>query len=509
MLTRPRIRLLIFSIPFLFLTVSFAGLLTKPGDFHFPYDFWHEFYKLHEKTWLFLASLAVFYFFAKRKAFEKIFRVLEEWNDLVFLVSIFFAAFLLRITWCVWVDNQPFGDGIFYLNAARSILRGTGFANGNLQNGFVPTAVAAPGYSVFLAFLIRLFGDRIFPVEVAQSLLSASNCCLVYGIAKKVFGKIPAILASLTLMGCVNAITVSALYRNEHIYLPLTLGAIYFLVSDLEKESWLKIVIAGILLGLSDLSRGIMLSFPVTLPVFYLLSGKNLWRGLAKPAVILFGVLAVVLPWTYRNYQVLGYPIMIASSAGAGFYTMNSPVADPYVTQLVELEKEVPDWRSRHPNEEVARCLVAQKRAMDWIRSDFWRFMRLGAGKLISLYSIKSYWSLYENFYFTKIPDKTRQAVEKPLKKLSIANYAFHFWWFLVGVFVLFLKVAPHDRIGKKILILFVILYLTGIHYLFCGEKRYRYAVEPFIYIISTFAIVYFIDKKRVSSDASPASSGH
>jgi len=214
------------------------------------------------------------------------------------------------------------------------------------------------------------------------------------------------------------------------------------------------------------------------------------------PAYTFFSV-AVVLPWTYRNYKVLGYPVPLATSAGYGFYTMNSPIADPYVTQLIQMEEVHPEYRELHPNEEVASYLGGSRYAKEWILSDPWRFTRLGAGKLISLFGVRSYWTLYDNF--TKYGRTSKSVlVEKIFKKPMLYGYMFHFTLFFLGVFILLFKYGWGRFDSRKMLLLLLIYVLLGVHFLYDGEKRYRYPIDPLIYMTSAFVLVQMVRKDLI-----------
>jgi hypothetical protein len=244
-----------------------------------------------------------------------------------------------------------------------------------------------------------------------------------------------------------------------------------------------------------------MLIFPPFLFFLYLFSERGWKRAVLKSALVTLVSISAVLPWTYRNFKVMGYPVPVCTSAGYGFYSMNSPIADPYTTQLVELSKVHPEFKSLHPNHEVARYIAGSRYAWAWILSDPWRFIRLGAGKLISYFGVNSYWSLMENLgqedsLKTKILFK---AFKKPMRY----GYIFHFSLFFIGVFMLPFKYGLRTFDSKKMLVLVLIYFLIGIHFLFTGHKRYRYSIDPFLFMTSAFALVFVIKKDEISNGLS------
>lgn len=492
-------RHLLLLFPLVFLAVAFSGLLANPSDFYFPYPFWKEALRtLRRFTYVFAAIVFIFSF-RKLPPLQNFFKVLSRINRNQFLFIILSLGFILRVIWSFYSPYQPKADGAGFMALATHLLEENRFSN----DGMLPNASAAPGYPFFLAGVYALFGKSLFAIQVVQSLMNIAVIGFVFLTAEKIFGRAVAVLASAFLAFSLNQILASAMVINEHLYLLAVLPAVYLLANDLEKESWIKLLVAGVLLGISHLARGLLLTFPPLLFFLYLFAGKGWRKSLLKTGMVTLLSVAVILPWTYRNYKTFGYPVLICTSAGYGFYTMNSPIADPYVTQLIEIENVHPEYRGLHPHPEVARYLGGNRYAREWILSDPWRFIRLGAGKLISLYGLKSYWSIEENsgpgnLLQTKI-------LHKVFKKAMRYGYVFHFTLFFLGVFVLLFKYGWTHFDSKKMLILLLIFFLTGVHFLFCGQKRYRHSIDPFLFMTSAFMLVYIVKKDLIADGLSKA----
>src|SRR5687767_11818898 len=62
---------------------------------------------------------------------------------------------------------------------------------------FIPEVLRTPGYPAFVAVIYRLFGERTLPVAIAQSLVFALICLIVYAIATRVAGDRAATVAAL------------------------------------------------------------------------------------------------------------------------------------------------------------------------------------------------------------------------------------------------------------------------------------------------------------------------
>lgn len=499
-MTLPRsVRNLLIFLPLAFLGASFVLLLLNPNELYWPYSFWGEFSRIWKKTYFFFIAL-IGLLWAKKKGWTSVWiQKIESIPEKKFLWGIFAIAAGLRLAWVLVSDNQPYADGLTMWEQAKHMVNGLGFTS----NGIDPTAVEAPGYPFFLALLIKFLGENIFAVKISHIFWSAPIPVLMYFIGKAAFGKPVGILTAVFVAFCPNAILATSLFMNEHPYLLFTLLALLLILSDLNHPHWIKLALAGVFLGLSDLTRGVFFLFPFALIIYYAVAGKDLVVSVRNTLLVLGFTAVVVLPWTYRNYKVLGYPIPICTSAGSGLYVMNSPIADPYTTELMELKKYHPDWQKFHPNPEVARYLAGSKYAMDWIRSDFRRFMKLGAGKIIAYFGLNKAWS---NYYNTKGSHKFLEEslfiklTEQPLKYY----FAFHFSWFLLGIYFLLKRYLFRDRMEGPQLIFFTVLFIIGMHFLFTGWPRYRYTLEPFVYLLSAFAISHLISPSYAESHSPP-----
>lgn len=489
---------LLLLFPVGFLAIAFLFLFLNPNELYFPYNFWHEFLNLWKKTYFFFISLGAI-LWARRKGLTAPWaKALDRTNEIVFLSILLLVSLLFRLGWVLWNDNQPYTDGLLMWREAQFMAAGKGFTNDGLE----PTAIISPGYPFFLAGMIRLFGENLLAVKIVHVALSAAVPLLVYFIGREVFGKPTGLLAAAFLAVCPNAILGTAIFMNEHLYLPVTLLALALLLSDLRKPSLLKLIAAGVCFGLSDLTRGVFFLFPLLLLPLYLIARRTLREAWVKSALVVLGTAWVVLPWTYRNDRVMGYPVPVCTSAGIGLYSMNSAIADPYTTQLAELQKEHPEWVEFHPHPEVARYLAGSHYAIQWIRSDFRRFMKLGAGKLIAFFGLNTTWTNYHNAHgSTKFKPDT--PVFEASEQLLKYYFAFHFCWFLVGGVILLTRYLFQDPAGMKTFVFVTLQFIIGMHFLFAGWPRYRYGMEPWIYLMSAFALIHFLDRSYVESYSS------
>src|ERR1700739_2000756 len=109
-----------------------------------------------------------------------------QWTrkDTVALLSVFFAALIIRITFVVFVHPAPVSDFGWYYGRALAIVHGLGYS----VKG-APTAFFPPGWPFFLAGVIQVFGPPVAVAEVVQATLGALTAGLVFLIGRIVGGR--------------------------------------------------------------------------------------------------------------------------------------------------------------------------------------------------------------------------------------------------------------------------------------------------------------------------------
>src|SRR5581483_1145607 len=99
----------------------------------------------------------------------------------------------------------------------------------------------------------------------------------------------------------------------------LTLALWLFLAAGERARPWPMLVAAGLVVGFGALVRGQLLLLPlVALPAWALARG---WRAALAHALVTGAIaLAVITPWTVRNYLEANAVVPIATNSGVDFY---------------------------------------------------------------------------------------------------------------------------------------------------------------------------------------------
>lgn len=239
------------------------------------------------------------------------------------LRMIFAVALALRLGYAGMAPAEvtfPGDDADRYMTTAQGLLQGRGYANGDAR------AYQPPLFAFAEAALFRVTGVRPAAVEVALAVVGALHCVFLALWAGR--------MASSPLAGNVAG-ALAAVYPplvryphtrlTETLFLCLLTAGLFAAVRAQERSSMAGFLGAGALVGLSALTResGILL-LPAIGVWLYLVGGSVRDNG-ARLAALVIGASLVILPWTVRNWVVLGTAVPIATNGGINFYLGNSP----------------------------------------------------------------------------------------------------------------------------------------------------------------------------------------
>ena len=195
----------------------------------------------------------------------------------------------------------------------RNLWRGYGLTY-NPELG--PTVYRGPIYPAFIASLLLLTsGAYPYAIWIAQSILNGITCLLVYYISDRCWNKKVAIFSGL---GCAihpMLFFYSPRMLNEILLAFLLVSLIYITISFLgECSSTLSAIVIGVLLALLCLTKGTFLPLIIILPLTIILSSS--WIEYKKILIIPSVAVLVILPWTIRNYLLVGNLVPVHTGMG-------------------------------------------------------------------------------------------------------------------------------------------------------------------------------------------------
>jgi len=231
---------------------------------------------------------------------------------------VFTVALAVRILFLVAPPEPEWKpDSSAYDTLALGLLDGKGYVNSRGE----AISFRPPGYPLFLAAVYGAVGHNLGAVRLAQAVLDAATCLIVYVLAHRMFGARTALVAAGLATFSLGQIYTARLILTESLFTFLVVLSVLLLHVGLVRPSWTALGGAGFALGLGALTKGTLLLAP-------LLLGWVIWRasqGSARVAlgrwtmvVLCFGL--ALFPWTIRNYRVHHRLVLVSTQVGYLMY---------------------------------------------------------------------------------------------------------------------------------------------------------------------------------------------
>lgn len=241
---------------------------------------------------------------------------------------------------------------------ARNLIQGLGFSGTYLVEGLHPTSVMAPFYPYFLAAIYTIFGitpTAFIVVQLVQAVVQAGAVVLLFTIGRQIFNTSVGILAGLGLVLFPDHVFGVTIIHQLTFSTFVILLLVYGLLRLKEDQSLILAAACGGILGIATLVIPTVLYFAPIIPLWLLwraYPSQVALRKAFKTAVIITVVsLAVVAPWTIRNYLIHDQFVLM-KLVGWNFWRGNVPPAiytgvpnnlddaAPAVQQQVKLSSE-------------------------------------------------------------------------------------------------------------------------------------------------------------------------
>jgi len=241
--------------------------------------------------------------------------------------TIFAAALALRLLYLHEIGPHdpyfeiPATDELFYHRWAAEIARGNWLGEG--------VFASSPLYAYFLGLLYALFGSRLGVAMLANSLLGAFGCALVFAVGRRLFERRVAAIAAAMLAASSTAIFYGGVLAGANLLLPLVLSLVLVSLRADESPSAARWCGVGVVLGLCALGREALLLFLPLLLVGPARCARSSASGRAIGVVMLLaGVAAVLLPVALRNRAVGGDWSLVDAGGGIALYAGSRPGAE-------------------------------------------------------------------------------------------------------------------------------------------------------------------------------------
>jgi len=401
--------------------------------------------------------------------------MLRRFSSLPSLRWILLGALVLRVGAAIgvqrWVERPPgrlcliAGDAEGYWELARQVARGESFALYDPPR----FAMRMPGFPLFLAGIMKLFGERILLTRILLAAVGTAACWLVYWLGRELAdeptGRIAALLATLS-----PTMTVFSVLLLSETLFALTLlvslvGFARLIWAKTPRQALFAALLVGLSCGLATLVRPTWFLVAPAFALIAILRPAQRRKKLVDAALILVAFSIVMAPWTIRNARVTGHFVPTTLWVGPSLYDGLSPQATG-ASDMRFIEK---DGIYRNPK-------ISEYDADQHYRRAAWEFVRAHPGRAAELTLIKlgRFWNPFPN-----------------------ADQFAH-WAIRLGVGLYELPVLLLAAIGawvarkdpaKLLLAAGPVLYFALVHALFVGSMRYRLPAEYALLVLSALAL--------------------
>lgn len=413
-----------------------------------------------------------------------------------FPLRIFLVALVLRLAPVIALHGLGIGlDDMFHYDMlARSLVAGDGYRwyaeedlpliepyfaldleSVDYDPRGVPTSFRPPLYPAFLALIYFAAGvgpERFFIARLVQTVLAASLAPLTYALARRFFPerRRVAVLSAWVVAAYPMLVIYPLSLATENLFFVLVLSSLLVLLKAADplpaaRPDWRWFALAGLLLGLTALTRSVSLAF-AGLAVLWI------WFALGqrRMALLVFALVTLVtLPWMVRNTLLHGRLTGIESALGYDLYVGYHPEGSGsfQYPQSLDLMPMLDDGL----RDEIGRAQA-------------WEFIRADPGRvpLLFVYRAGHFFGLerraltyfYSNDFFGYIP--------QPF--LLVAAVLLCLPFVLVSTSGVFGLALARWRRETWLLALFFFGYITP-HLVIIAEDRFHLTLVPFLAILA------------------------
>ncbi len=244
-----------------------------------------------------------------------------------------------------------FPDSLAYENLAQNLLAGKGYIDTRPFQVMDASMIRTPGYPLFLAAVRAIFPGQGLALIIIQQLLGIMTVGFVYMNGKLFLDEKMGFMAGLLCAIHPWLAIFGNIVMTETLFMFLFSFSILVLTAGMKRKSPPRILLAGLLFGLSALVRPAFILLPLLLPVVFFVLLKKVRPALSYSALFGISVFFVLLPWMAWNRTHKGYTGLTAFSGinlltyvqpPPSFYRENDPFQKSIRTYYENGNSEVP-----------------------------------------------------------------------------------------------------------------------------------------------------------------------
>ena len=393
------------------------------------------------------------------------------------------------------------GDAFYYSHGANLFADGKGFPDPYIwakTHRLVPNAQHPPLYIIVLAIPSVLGLRSYLDHQLFTCLIGAGSVVLVGLAARRLVGPRAGVFAAVVAAGYPAFWMNDALVLSESLSIFLTTAVIIAAYRFVERRTWQRAALLGVLVGLAALTRAELLLLAVLVIVPLTLLPRAGWRTdwrrrVAALAVAGAGCVVVIAPWTAYNLSRFHHPEIISSGLGPTLFVANCP------TTWSGPKKGFWDYdciisAPLPPGDASDQDIAYRKHALTFIdhhKSEL-------PGEIVA--RVGRVWGFYRPMQ--QLQFDTIETRELPASKAGLAVFYVLAACAIPGAVVLARRRVPlSPLLGPMITV-------TLAAAIFYGTTRFRAAAEPSLVLLATVALAALGDRALRGRRGSAAGAG-
>jgi hypothetical protein len=420
----------------------------------------------------------------------------------IYLAAITVFAIAIRFWFINHIPTMQMFDFATYQEIASNIYHHQGHSLWGQ-----PVAWQGMGYPTALAMFYMLVGnDLVHTAKLFNCILSALSLPLMFLIFRKLSSSKIVVYGAYTLVALLpNYIAYNNVVGTE-VFFTFLFALIVFL-QLYSFNNWIRYPLLGIIIGLAALTKPFFLAYPLVVGLYIWLKNKDGRETVALVLTASLLMIAVVSPWTLRNFNKYESFIPISYNSGYVLYINNNdanvngawmPLKE--VPASPELKKQIEvELIKSQGSEKLAPHLdkLLKPAAKQWIKDNPGGFARLG------LLRIKQ--TFFSGSWDIEAWTMNGMAETKPENPISFQRNLNAFYTLAnilvyilcsAGILYLLLSIKPlllglftRQRLSHAILIPSLnTAFFLAIYFIFEGQARYNYPLL-FLFVICLFII--------------------
>lgn len=415
--------------------------------------------------------------------------------ELRWLGAILVLAAVLRIVWVVYAAREPQGlhDPWLYFLYGQQIAAGNGYTLPDWVPNGGPSVYYPVGYPAAVGGVLALVTHTPIPDNLVLAsaffnvFLGVATAGLAYELGRRLFTPAVGLLTALWLAVFPNLIYHTATFLTETLFNFLMMAALVVLLSASWRDRRLgreRLLLFGVLLGLSALVRPISLLFLPLLLIVWLIAGFGWRRTFGYSAVVLVATFAVIAPWSIRNAVVANAPVIISANVGDNLCMGHYPGAQGHFA--------LPDHCFGDEGYEgLGRAEYEVRRNNDNIRKAF-EFALENPRREVTLIFKKARW-LWDNDHdgLWAVESYGDDPFISPALRTGLGHLADTF--FVITAVVGGLGLVAFVRLPwepRRLFFLLALLGLANVPLIFFGDARFHVPVLPLLALSAAALVV-------------------